>query len=194
MVARLKGRPTPPPGPSQEENQSSSTVRKKRSPFLVTITVLSLIIALASSATLIYLTYFAGGNTGHTPSTETVQAQSTGPIYNLGPFVMNLGNIDEHRYLRVALSLDFQTRDSGYVGQSASKQESWLEHTREALKSHEPILKDLVLTTLASRSVQSIGTAMAREELKADLMASFNQHMPENLAVQQIYFTDFVIQ
>lgn len=193
MVARLKGRPSP-PGPSKEEKESASVGgQTRRSPVLITLTVLSLVVAIAASATLIYMSYFAKGSLPASNS-EAAQAQSTGPLYNLGPFVMNLGNIDEHRYLRVALSLDFQTRDSGFVGRGSNTQNLWREQMRETLKTREPILKDVVFNTLSSRSAQSVGTAIGREELKADLMARFNQQMPENLAVQQIYFTDFVIQ
>ena len=194
MVARLKGRPTP-PGPSKDEVENNLKGVKKRSPFLVTLAIVSIVLATVSSATLIYLTINGGGlrlfQSAEINSSET---QSTGPLFNLGPFVMNLGNIEERRYLRVSLSLDFQTRDSGFVGKSASAQNNWREKTREELKKHEPIMKDLVLSTLSSRSANSLGTAMGREELKADLMAQFNQHMPDNIAVQQIYFTDFVIQ
>lgn len=129
-----------------------------------------------------------------TSATTPSQEDTTGPIMNLGPFVVNLGSLSNQHYLRVALSMDFLVRDSHFVGKSHTAREEWIAEFKSELKEIEPILKDVVVTTLSSRSPEDLNGLPGKEELKAELTARFNQHFSEKAVVHQVYFTDFVIQ
>ncbi len=200
MVARLRGRPTPQPPeePPVEESTSPESSGSGTSKLLIAITVLSLLAAAGAGG---YAYYQRGTGTagasaeshsgsGHAAAT----ADTTGPIHNLGPFVVNLGDLNAQHYLRIAVSLDFKVSDSHFVGQSASNRDHWLDDFKATLKQKEPVLKDVMVTTLSSRAPESLNTLPGKEDLKAELTARFNQHFDENAVVHQLYFTDFVIQ
>lgn len=203
MVARLRGRPTPTPPedlpPESDEAQSSS--RSGSSKLWMAIAVVSLT-GLVAAGTYIWFQnqgqsaiQNAVGNVGSvlTHAAETGDA-TTGPIHNLGPFVVNLGALNNQHYLRIALSLDFLVRDAHFVGKSAAARGAWMADFKNELKEIDPILKDVVVTTLSSRSPEALNSLPGKEELKAELTARFNQHFSEKAVVHQVYFTDFVIQ
>lgn len=193
MVARLRGRPMPPQGSAPEpEEPTPGQKGDKTSRFWMVVSICSLLLAIGSSAALFY--YVLGPGNQSVLQTENLPAKTTGPVYGMGPFVVNLGNVDERRYLRVAVSLDFQTRDPGFANASAEKQSTWLRHLQDHLKKIDPVLKDVVVTTVSAKTAAALGSAMGKEELKAELISRFNRHMPAETSVQNVYFTDFVIQ
>ena len=200
MVARLRGRPRPPPPedlpPDSEPAESGKSGTSK---LLMAVTAFSLVGLLAAGG---YIWYQRGqvpaslsANSGVAASAvATAQEDTTGPILSLGPFVVNLGSLSNQHYLRVALSMDFLVRDAHFVGKSHTAREEWIAEFKTELKTIEPILKDVVVTTLSSRSPEDLNGLPGKEELKAELTARFNQHFSEKAVVHQVYFTDFVIQ
>lgn len=192
MVARLRGRPTP---SLPEEDQPSSRSSSKASGsqrFLVIVTLVSLLSAAGALGALIYFT-LGPGRTPVTVSAELAPA-STGPIMDLGPFIVNLGDVSERRYLRVSMSLDFQTQDAQFVEGNEEQRRQWTSALKNELGRLEPVFKDVVVTTLTVKHPQALSTANGKEELKAELIARLNRHLPSRAAVQNIYLTDFVIQ
>lgn len=200
MVARLRGRPSPtPPEDFPPESDSVKPRKSGTSKLLMAVTVLSLVGLLAAGG---YIWYQSGASplpmaasSGVASSVATTaQEDTTGPVQSLGPFVVNLGSLGNQHYLRIALSLDFLVRDPRFVGKSHAVREAWLSEFKAELKHIEPVLKDVVVTTLSSRSPEELNGLPGKEELKAELTARFNQHFSEKAVVHQVYFTDFVIQ
>ncbi|MGV3525318.1 MAG: flagellar basal body-associated FliL family protein [Candidatus Sericytochromatia bacterium] len=194
MVARLRGRPSPrPPGPEPEDQLNESASSRSRAPRgLVILTALSLLAAVAASGTLYYFT-LGPGKTAPLSEAEMPVAE-TGPAMELGPFVVNLGNVNDRRYLRLALSLEFQTRDPQFVQARGTERSAWLQQLKTELHDLEPVFKDVVVTTLSSRQAEQLGTPNGKEVLKAELIGRFNRHLEGETRVQDVYFTDFVIQ
>jgi len=207
MVARLRGRPTPrPPGSEKEDDgsvqQTAAPKTGGSSKLLIMITSLSLLSAVGTTSALLYFTLGPGHKPAEVLHGEAAQ-KSTGPIMDMGPFIVNLGDVNNRRYLRVAISLDFQTSDPHFVGDGNSKGggghgggTSAVEYAelQKSLKKLEPIFQDVTITTLSAKSPEDLGTPTGKEMLKAELIAKINRHMPTNTAVQNIYFTNFVIQ
>lgn len=200
MVARLKGRPSPiPPEDLPPDSDGLESKKSGTSKLLIAVTVLSLVGLLAAGG---YIWYQSGTSPLHAPPSETGASSTaapshedtTGPIKNLGPFVVNLGTLGNQHYLRISLSLDFLVRDPQFVGKNHTDREKWLTEFKTELKNIEPVLKDVVVTTLSSRSPEELNGLPGKEELKAELTARFNQHFSEKAVVHQVYFTDFVIQ
>ncbi|MBF2052502.1 MAG: flagellar basal body-associated FliL family protein [Candidatus Sericytochromatia bacterium] len=194
MVARLRGRPTPsPPEEDQPSSKGSSSSSKSGAQrFLVTVTLISLLSAAGALGALIYFT-LGPGRTPVTVSSELAPA-STGPLMDLGPFIVNLGDVSERRYLRISMSLDFQTQDAQFVEGNEEQRRQWSSALKHELERLEPVFKDVVVTTLTVKQPQTLSTANGKEELKAELIARLNRHLPSRAAVQNIYLTDFVIQ
>lgn len=203
MVARLRGRPTPPPPEDlpPESSESSASARSGTSKLLVAVTALSLTGLIAAGGFIWYQSSgqslsLSGSNAtaSNAHGAMATTNDTTGPIHNLGPFVVNLGSLNNQNYLRIALSLDFLVRDSAFVGRSERAKEEWIAEFKRELDHVEPMLKDVVVTTLSSRSPATLNSLPGKEELKAELAARFNQHFSEKAVVHQVYFTDFVIQ
>lgn len=196
MVARLRGRPTPrPPGPQPEEEQDlpNSTKKSGGTPrLLIVITSLSLLAAVGSTSALLYFTIGSGNKPIELAS--ELPLKNTGPALDLGPFVVNLGNVNDRRYLRVGLSLEFQTRDPHYVTGNQEQRSEWLSELKSDFKKLEPIFQDTVVTTLSAKTPEELGSATGKEELKSELIAKLNRHMPVNTTVQNVYLTNFIIQ
>jgi len=195
MVARLRGRPSPPRPPENEENQRPGQTSDKKSAsqrFLITVASLSVICAVAASSALVYFTL----GPGRTPVTLNAELplETTGPLLDLGPFLVNLGNVDERRYLRLSLSLDFQTRDSRFVQGNAEARRLWANELKSSLTKLEPVFQDVVVTTLSAKQPSTLSQPNGKEELKAELIARFNRYMPAQAVVHNLYLTDFVIQ
>lgn len=197
MVARLRGRPSPrPAGPPESEDEAAGSRPAKtgnNQRVLIAVTVFSLLAALGTTGTLIYLTQ--GGRLG--AQEASLQPERTGPLLDLGPFIVNLGNVNDRRYLRIGLSLDFQTRDPRYVKAGESGQSAWLAEFKSRLKHKEAMFKDVVVTTLSSKRAEDLGSSTGKEALKADLISHMNQFLDpdaDGAQVRDVYFTDFVIQ
>ncbi|PKL76880.1 MAG: hypothetical protein CVV27_07990 [Candidatus Melainabacteria bacterium HGW-Melainabacteria-1] len=195
MVARLRGRPSPrPPGPSEPEEEAGKPGKSGSGSqrLLVAVTVFSLLAATAATGTLVYFTYGPGSR--QAALSADLPTADTGPLMELGPFIVNLGDINERRYLRVAISLDFQTRDPAFVNANENARLSWISGLKSDLKHKEAVFKDVVLTTLSAKQPAILGTGTGKESLKAELIARFNRHMSTDTLVRDVYFTDFVIQ
>lgn len=194
MVARLRGRPSPPSSSDSPEPEVAQP-KAKRSPqtVLIALTLVSLVAALSTGAALWF--YTLGPGKAQAVNHAELKTAKTGALIDLGPFVVNLGNINDRRYLRLALSLDFQTRDPEFTDANSLERTSWSNEFKAELKGKEAAFKDVIVTTLSAKTPESLGTPMGKEELKADLIAKLNVQLdnPET-SVFDVYFTDFVIQ
>lgn len=193
MVARLRGRPSPrPPGPTENEEATTTAKASSSQRTLMILTVVSLLAAVGATGTLAYFTLGPGRVTQ--TSHADLPASKTGPLMDLGPFIVNLGNVNDRRYLRIAVSLDFQTHDPAFTKANQTGRMSWLSHFKSELKDKEAIFKDVIVTTLSDKQPEALGQTSGKDAVKADLISRLNSHMGNDNAVIDVYFTDFVIQ
>lgn len=200
MVARLRGRPSPrPPGPSETEEEVSKSPKAASSSqqrVLVAVTVFSLLSAAGATGTLLYFT-MGPGRLGSATEADAPSA-TTGPIVDLGPFVVNIGSVNDRRYLRVGLSLEFQTKDRAFTEANEHNRGTWLSGLKTHLKPMEAIFKDVVVTTVSAKTPAELGSSNGKDALKAELMGKLNLHLNEHMkgptSVAGVYITDFVIQ
>ncbi|MFA7060595.1 MAG: flagellar basal body-associated FliL family protein, partial [Pedobacter sp.] len=54
-------------------------------------------------------------------------------------------------------------------------------------------IRDAILVLLSSKTMQDIQDIQGKNQLKEDIMAAVNKHIPPGL-IAKIYFTDFVVQ
>ena len=95
---------------------------------------------------------------------------------HLETFVLNLADPDQRAYLRVGIDLGLN---------------------RE-IKSGEPTVplaqvRDTVLEVLAQAKGDELITAQGKARLKQDLLKALGERVPQ-LGVEEIYFTEFLIQ
>jgi len=95
---------------------------------------------------------------------------------HLETFVLNLADNDQRSYLRVGIDLG--------LGRELGKGEN-----------APPVgqVRDTILGVLAQSRVEELLTAGGKAKLKEDLLHALQQRMPE-LEVEEVYFTEFLIQ
>jgi flagellar basal body-associated protein FliL len=94
---------------------------------------------------------------------------------HLETFILNLADADQRSYLRVGIDLGL---------------------SREVKKKSGPPVaqvRDAILNVLGESTVDELLTADGKTKLKENLLHTLQERMPE-LGVEEIYFTEFLIQ
>lgn len=97
---------------------------------------------------------------------------------HLETFVVNLADEDGRTFLRIGIDLGLA---------KAPGKEKENEVTPVAL------VRDTILSVLMARTSGELANPEGKEKLKSDLMRTLVQRAPE-LKVQEIYFTEFLLQ
>lgn len=99
-----------------------------------------------------------------------------GETHDLPRMDLNLGNPLENRFLRLSITIE-------YHGGEAQKEE---------LKRREPQLKDIVITSVSSKSRLELLTEKGKERLRKELTNRFNEVLDR--PVKSLFFTDFLVE
>ena len=104
------------------------------------------------------------------------QATKVRSTLHLETFVLNLADTDQRSYLRVGIDLGLN---------------------REAKRGEElaPVgqVRDTILGVLAEAKVDELMTAAGKTKLKENLLHALQERVPQ-LGVEEVYFTEFLIQ
>ena len=109
---------------------------------------------------------------GGVPSAATGAAN----IFPLEPFIVNIYDGQELRYLKVKVELEMTG-----VGVKAE------------LDNRLAPIRDAILVLLSTKTLQDIQDIQGKNQLKDEILASINKIIPPGKIVK-IYFTDFVVQ
>ena len=99
-----------------------------------------------------------------------------GHIYSMEPFLVNLADPDQGRYLKVKIVI-----------------ESTEKKPDEEYQQRLPELRDSVLTVLSTKRYQDIFDSEGKKKLKEEIISKLNQ-LVSHFRVKTIYFTEFVVQ
>jgi len=117
--------------------------------------------------------WMSRGNESSAAASEGTRVKST---LHLETFVLNLADPDERSYLRVGVDLGLN---------------------REPKRGEElaPVaeVRDTILGVLAEAKVDALMTVEGKTKLKQDLLHALQQRVPQ-LGVEEVYFTEFLIQ
>ena len=103
-------------------------------------------------------------------------ATSKEQTYDFGKIMVNVASAGDSRYLRVNLVL---------AGSSPE--------LKEIVKGNEVALRDCVITVLSSQSLTDLEKTDGRDAARRALLSRINGIIGAEV-IQQVYFTDFVIQ
>lgn len=103
-------------------------------------------------------------------------AGSPGAIYDVDPFIVNLADTPEVRYLKLTVKLELESQDAS-----------------AELASRIPQLRDTILVLLTSKDSASIRTPQGKFQLRDEITQRVNSLLPKP-GVRAAYFTDFVVQ
>ncbi len=104
------------------------------------------------------------------------KAPGPGAIYDIDPFIVNLADTPEVRYLKLTVKLELESQEAS-----------------AELASRTPQLRDTILVLLTSKDSASIRTTQGKFELRTEITQRVNSLLPKP-GVRAAYFTDFVVQ
>jgi len=103
-------------------------------------------------------------------------AEESGPIMELDPFLLNLADRDELRFLKVSIKLELDRPE---------------EETDYPNKV--PAIRDALLVLLSSKESQLLRTVNGKRRIREEIMTRVNGVMRKG-KVSNVFFTDFIIQ
>jgi flagellar FliL protein len=99
-----------------------------------------------------------------------------GETIDLPKMDLNLGNPLENRFLRMGITIEYHGGES----------------QKEEIKRREPQLKDIVITSISSKSRLELLTEKGKERLRKELTNRFNEVLDR--PVKSLFFTDFLVE
>ena len=107
---------------------------------------------------------------------DTPKVTGPGAIYDVEPFIVNLADTPEVRYLKLTVKLELENQE-----------------VSAELAGRTPQLRDTILILLTSKDAASIRTPQGKFQLRDEITQRVNSLLPKP-GVRAAYFTDFVVQ
>ena len=159
-----------------DDAKAVSVVPNKK---LLIMTILGVTILLGGGGAV----WFLMGSDSDKPSQEGDQVVKTGeqekkpgPIRELDPFVLNLADQEELRYLKMTIQLELDRPES-----------------ETDFEARTPALRDSLLVLLTSKESQHLRTVNGKRRIREEILARAN-HILNKGKITNVYFTDFIIQ
>jgi len=103
-------------------------------------------------------------------------APVAGTVFPLEPFIVNIYDGQEVRYLKVKVEFEMSGPE-----------------VKPEVESRQAPLRDAILVLLTTKTLQEIQDLQGKNQLREEILASVNKILPPG-KVTRIYFTDFVVQ
>jgi flagellar FliL protein len=113
---------------------------------------------------------------GHGAPAAGAAAGPSANIFPLEPFIVNIYDGQELRYLKVKVELEMVS--------PAIKAE---------IEGRMAPIRDSVLILLSAKTLQDIQDVQGKNTLKDEILAAINKNIPPG-KIAKVYFTDFVVQ
>ena len=105
-----------------------------------------------------------------------MQAKQVGPMVNLDPFIVNIIDEEESRYLKAAITLELNTPEgAAEISQRMAQ------------------VKDAILLLVGNKTFGELQDLQGKIQLRAELINRLNSVLLKG-KIKRIYFTDFVVQ
>jgi flagellar FliL protein len=102
--------------------------------------------------------------------------EEPGPIMELEPFLLNLADHGELRFLKVSIKLELDRPEE-----------------KTDFQNKTPAIRDALLVLLSSKESQLLRTVNGKRRVREEIMTRVNGVMSKG-KVANVYFTDFIIQ
>ncbi len=110
------------------------------------------------------------------PGGKQSKATAPGVMVDLDPFIVNLADTPEVRYLKLTIKLEVEN-----------------EAVSADLSARVPQVRDAVLVLLSSKDVNAVRTTQGKFQLRDEITQRVNGLLTKP-GVRSAYFTDFVVQ
>lgn len=112
---------------------------------------------------------------GHGAAAGGKEGAATSNMYPLEPFIVNIYDGQELRYLKVKVELEMSSS------------------TKADLDARLAPIRDAVLVLLSSKTLQDIQDLQGKNQLKEEILVAVNK-ITTPAKIARVYFTDFVVQ
>ncbi len=145
--------------------------------------------------------YFFGASNGASKASASQgsapQATPTptgpGPMYTLQDVVVNLADSNLRRYLKIGLSIEFNTDAAAFEKATPDERKAKQAAFDAALAPKVPLINDAIIGILSARTSADISTPEGKQKLKNDIKDALNRLLGGD-QVSNVYFTQFVMQ
>ena len=103
-------------------------------------------------------------------------AGEPGPVMELEPFLLNLADRDELRFLKVSIKLELDRPEE-----------------KTDYQNKIPAIRDALLVLLSSKESQLLRTVNGKRRIREEIMTRVNGVMSKG-KIANVFFTDFIIQ
>jgi len=103
-------------------------------------------------------------------------AEEPGPVMELEPFLLNLADRDELRFLKVSIKLELDRPEE-----------------KTDYQNKIPAIRDALLVLLSSKESQLLRTVNGKRRIREEIMTRVNGVMSKG-KIANVFFTDFIIQ
>ncbi len=104
------------------------------------------------------------------------KAAQPGLIFDVEPFIVNLADMAEVRYLKLTVKLELDSQEAS-----------------AELTGRMPQVRDTILVLLTSKDSASIRSTQGKFQLRDEITQRINSILPKP-SVRTVYFTEFVVQ
>jgi flagellar protein FliL len=120
-----------------------------------------------------------------------------GLMINMNTKIINLADPTGRKYIRVTMVLEFYPEpvatEEGKKSEEGSSGTPTPTPQEAKIQTMMPLLDDLVITTLSTKTFEELYTAEGKETLRKELMEAIDKRLPD-LHILSVYFTEFVVQ
>lgn len=118
----------------------------------------------------------SAGQNRAAPSKRAADYLNMGQMYPLDQFIVNLLSENGSRYIKAKIDLEQSNEDLA-----------------AELDRKKPLIRDVIIRTLSSKTYEEISTSKGKDRLKDEIINRLNEVLHDGY-VKNIYFTDFVVQ
>ena len=164
----------------EQENQTKKESGGSKLLLIVIVVLLLVLLIVGGLVAYFLLNEESNKKQAEPQKVETEKKVSTiteiGAIYPLDVFIVNLLSNDSNRYLKCKIDLEL---DSPRVQEEISKK--------------LPVIRDLTIGVLSSKTIEEIQTLKGKDKLKREIRKKINEILTKG-EIKNVYFTKFVIQ
>ena len=117
-----------------------------------------------------------GGHGAPAAGKEGAAGGGASNIFPMEPFIVNIYDGQELRYLRVKVEFETATADA-----------------KHEIELRQAPLRDAILVLLTTKTLQDVQDLQGKNQLRDEIMVAVNKILPPG-KVSKVYFTDFVVQ
>lgn len=160
---------------ASKDEQTQEKEPEKGKGKLKIIIIICTAVLIAAGGTAAFFIFSQGGS----DKKERAKSEKQVPhaIFELEPFIVNIYDGQDLRYLRVKVELEV----------------SGGEEAKAELTARKSQLRDAILVLLSAKTLMDIRDQQGKNQLRQEIFAAVSKLTPPG-KVQKVYFTDFVVQ